>query len=316
MINKFSRILFSDKKEQIFENSLTFTLCSHIILFERKEKIDGFSLFFHAIRAENLLFTKMSITFHQKESKRQFMVLLFRNVGDFKSTGYSTRLTFYFCHSMRALKRGCYCQTSEVNSELAKTPVGETEKGRKTAEHATDSSCQCPRPACPRKDQKNKKRKTKKSKINGIRNPALETDGSVFEESGPVSHPECGHYNHYQRKCSQSEKFQRGDGYEAGYKECCKSHGKFELDPEFIRGKAAALKLSQQLLGLEFVQAIFELDAENATPIFRSVCIYFLYFSETNPKSKLCLFDLGFLHGALEELRILTQGYFNRRRED
>lgn len=244
------------------------------------------------------------------------MVLFSKNFGDLQSTGYSPWLTFYFGHSMRTNR--CCCQNSEVNSELATTPIGEiskTEEGRKRAERDTDAdtttlaSCQGPR-----KPEKNKKRKTKKRKINEIRNPALETHGSVFEESNDdaVSPPKCGHYSHYQQKCSQSEKFQRGNGYE----ECGKSHGEFELDPEFIRGKAEAIKLSQKLLGLEFVQAIFELDAGPATEIFSSVCIYLLTFSKKNPKSKLCLLDLGFLHGALEELEILAEGYFNRRRED
>nr|YP_009437186.1 hypothetical protein Lo_car1Pt0114 [Lobelia cardinalis]ATG27562.1 hypothetical protein Lo_car1Pt0114 [Lobelia cardinalis] len=283
------------------------------------------------------------------------MVLVWRNFGYLISKGYSPWLTMDFAYNIHT--RGCCCQTSEVNSELATTPVGEiakTEEGRETVKHDTDAdtatlaSCQCPRTACPRKPERNKKSKTKKRKINGIRNPALETNGSIVQESNddpvshpecgqyshyqhecsqseefqpvshpecgqyshyqhecsqseefqPVNHPECGQYSHYQHECSQSEEFQRGDEYE----ECCKSHGD---DPEFIRGRAEAIQIAQELLGLKFVQAMFELDAGPATKTFTSVVVYLLHFSQKYPKSKLCLFDLGFLHGALEKLQTL-----------
>nr|APQ39790.1 hypothetical protein Lo_si_si1Pt0114 [Lobelia siphilitica var. siphilitica] len=228
---------------------------------------------------------------------------------------YNTHPLFQFQYNTNPLFRGCSCQTSEVNSELATTPVVEistTEEGRATPErlrsetHAdtdTLSLCQCPRTRCPRtrcprKPGQNKKRKrngiqNKKRKINGIQNRALETNGSLFQESNddPVSHPECCHYSDYQHECYHSEEFPCGDGNYS----YCKSHGELKDDPEFIFGQAE---------GAEFIRALFELDARHSKKILRKACLDRLN-TVTKRKSSGREY-LGFFHGALHQLETLS----------
>lgn len=227
--------------------------------------------------------------------------------NSFGGTGSCPWITLELRYHMH---RGCSCQTSEVNSELSTTPVVEistTEEGKATPERvrsdtdadtATFSLSQCPRTCCPRKPGqnkkgKNKKGKNKKSKINGIRNPALETNGNLFAESNdaPVSHPECRRHYH---ECYHSEEFPCGDG-QYPY---CDSHGAYERDYEFIRGEAE---------GAELLREIFELEPGHSVESLCGLCLQRLTIALKNPKRNSYSHYTGFFHGALRYLTTLKK---------
>lgn len=222
------------------------------------------------------------------------------NFSNFGGTGSCPWIT---------LECGCYCQTSEVNSELSTTPVVDTaevnseiEEGRATPERVrsetcaeTATLCQCPRTHCPSKRGQNKKRKNKKSKINGIRNPALETNSSLFPESNddPVSEPECWYLSHYQHECDHSEEFPCGD-WDHTY---CDSHGARERGPEFIRGEAQ---------GADFIHDMFEFEPDHCVEIFQSFCLHLLVTAVKSQKRELDSYYIGYFHGALQQINTLS----------
>lgn len=226
-------------------------------------------------------------------------------------------------------KRRCFCNTSDVNSELATTPVVDTsevnsevlttpvvaipttEEGRAAPERvrsdtdvdtATLPLCQCPRTRCPSKPGQNKKSKSqnKKSKINGIRNTAFETNGSLFPESNddPVSQPECRYCSHYLQECDHSEEFPCGDGdWNCAYWDW-DSHGAREGGPKFRRGHAE---------GENNLRDIFNAKVGYCPKIFENLLKHVLFIEAKNQEERASdSFYIGYFHGALKHVMTLS----------
>nr|YP_009435385.1 hypothetical protein Lo_pub1Pt0114 [Lobelia puberula]ATG25387.1 hypothetical protein Lo_pub1Pt0114 [Lobelia puberula] len=267
--------------------------------------------------------------------------------GGTRSLTCFRRITLAFPYNMKF-----WCRTSEVNSEISTgvVEISEVNVEVSTAEEEREAServhCEnladtatlslsecpktrcpktrCPKTRCPKTPGKNKKRKNKKSKINGIRNPAFETNGSLFPESNddPVSHPECWDCWNYQHKWNHSEEFPYGDGditycdsHGLGKYNCdshglgkynCDSHGLGKYKPDFICGEVEG----EQFIRDEFekMRHKYKLETDECVEIFRKAILDHLVTIVKNQKRKSHLYfkRIGVSHGALNQLKTLS----------